>query len=634
MPTEENVTRKLRAILSADVKGYSLLMSDDEAFTVKTLKSYREVMSAQIVRHKGRVVDTPGDNLLAEFASVVDAVQCAVEIQKLLKKKNEALPPDKRLEFRIGVNIGDVIQDGNNIYGSGVNVAARIEGLSDAGGICLSRNAYNHVKDKLNYGYEYLGEHEVKNIKDPIRVYKVLISPKDAGKLISEKKKTSKLKLSLIGIAAFIMIVAGVLGGLYWWYLYLPAPADIDSENMMTLDLPKGPSIAVLPFDNMTGDPEQIYFCDGFTENLISTLSYTKKIVVISRNSSFEYRGKQINIQKIGKELNAEWIIEGSVQKAKDHIRITVQLINAITGIHKWAETYDRKFIELFKIQDEIAQEIAKAIGIEILWGGAAKNAYDGIESMQEYKMLSEAISEWYLDTQEGAYKAREILLELIERNKTIPVAYTILSSTYIQSMWFDKASSKPLYIAKAFAACKKALSLNKDFDKAHTTAGLLYMHLGEYDKAINSYKIAISLNPNNAIAYSGLGEILIFHGRPEEAIVQIKKAQSLNPIEHYSVYFLLGFAYQDMGEYEKAVNFYTKSLSLHPDYWSAYIGLVIVYGHMGDLEKAKEAIDELFRLNPDFSASDFLKTMSYKHESSRDFLREGIQKAGLQIDE
>ncbi|MFC1578582.1 adenylate/guanylate cyclase domain-containing protein, partial [Thermodesulfobacteriota bacterium] len=303
MPPEEKVTRKLRAILSADVKGYSLLMSDDEAFTVKTLKSYRALMSEQIEQHTGRVVDAPGDNLLAEFASVVDAVQCAVEIQKILKAKNEDLPIGRRLEFRIGVNTGDVIQDGDSLYGEGVNIAARIEGLADAGGVCISRNAYDHIRNKLNYGYEYLGEHNVKNIETPVRVYKLLMAEEDAGKLIGVKRKISKLKWAILGVAVFMLITVGVLFGLYLKYLYLPAPENMDPEDKLTLNLSKGPSIAVLPFDNMSKDPDQEYFCDGITENIIAVLSHIPQLLVIARNSTFAYKGKPINVQQIGHEL-------------------------------------------------------------------------------------------------------------------------------------------------------------------------------------------------------------------------------------------------------------------------------------------------------------------------------------------
>ena len=281
--TQKGFKRKLTAILSADVKGYSILLAADEAFTIRTLKEYRGIMSNCIEQHNGRVVDSPGDNLLSEFSSVVDAVQCAVEIQKQLKKANERLAEKKRMEFRIGVNIGDIVQDGDRIYGNGVNIAARIEGIADPGGICISRNTYDHVKDKLNLGFDYLGEHEVKNIEEPVRVYKVLLD--------SDSSATTLVKDSL--------------------------------------ELPDKPSMAVLPFENMSGDPSQEYFSDGLTEQIITGLSKIPDLFVIARNSSFAYKGKAINVQKIGKELGIRYVLEGSVQMAGDRVRINAQLIDS-----------------------------------------------------------------------------------------------------------------------------------------------------------------------------------------------------------------------------------------------------------------------------------------------------------------
>jgi adenylate cyclase len=390
----------------------------------------------------------------------------------------------------------------------------------------------------------------------------------------------------------------------------------------------------VLPFDNMTGDPEEDSFCDGFADNLISTLSYTKELLVIARNSSFAYRDKQINIQQIGKELKAGWIIEGSVQKAKENIRITIQLINAESGHHKWSKTYDREFKEIFKLQDEIAQEIATVIGVELVWGGAAANVYEGIESNQEYKMLSEAVTDLTIGTPESLYNARKISLELIEMNQHIPFAYTILGNTYIADIWLDKCETLVVCAGKALINLKKALSLNEGFDLAHLAVGELYTLIGDTDKAFNSIKKAINLNPSNAIAYNMLADCFIYINQLDEAVVSVKKAMDLSPRPNYAFYFELGFAYQTMEEFEKAVEFYTKSLELNPDYWLTYIGLVICYGHMEDIENANKAIDELFRINPNFSANEFIKTMPWKYDSSRDFIREGIKKAGLKIDE
>ena len=352
MPSKQNTTRKLKAILSADVKGYSLLMADDEVHTIQTLKAYRSLMSDLIQQHSGRVVDNPGDNLLAEFSSAVDAVDCAVQIQKKLKKENVKFVKDRRLEFRIGINIGDVVQDGDRIYGSGVNVAARIEGLAEPGGVCVSRNAYDHIKDKLKFGYEYLGDHEVKNIKDPVRVYKVLIDPEDAGKLLGEKPGTAKKKRLLVVAVVAAIVVTSII----WYFIQSANKPEIEPASIekMAYDLPEKPSIAVLPFVNMSGDPEQEYFSDGMTEDLITDLSKISDLFVIGRNSTFTYKGKPIKIRQVAEELGVRYVLEGSVRKIENTVRINAQLIDATTGGHLWSERFDEEMVNIFSLQDRI----------------------------------------------------------------------------------------------------------------------------------------------------------------------------------------------------------------------------------------------------------------------------------------
>jgi len=311
--TTQEVKRKLTAILSADVKGYSRLMGEDEEATVRTLNVYKEVMTNLIQQHRGRVVDASGDNVLAEFGSVVDAVRCAVEIQKELKARNAELPENRRMEFRIGVNLGDVIEDGEQILGDGVNIAARLESLSDAGGICISGTAFDHVRNKLDLGYEYLGEQTVKNIALPVRVYKVLIEPEAAGKVIGEKKaKPRQLQMATMGLVIGVIAVVAVF---VIWKFYIPsAPQpEVASKDKMAFPLPDKPSIAVLPFTNMSGDPKQEYFSDGLTEQIITSLSKFQRLFVIARNSTFVYKGKPVKVQKVAEDLGVRYVLEGSV---------------------------------------------------------------------------------------------------------------------------------------------------------------------------------------------------------------------------------------------------------------------------------------------------------------------------------
>jgi len=354
---ENTVERKLIAILCADVKGYSRMMGEDEVGTFHTLSTYLEIINTIIEEHRGRVFSSPGDAVLAQFASVVDAVQCAAEIQKNIEAKNADVPEDKKMQFRIGVNLGDVIHDGEQVYGDGVNIAARIETLAEPGGVSISQYVYNHAHKKLKFGYEYQGEHQVKNIAEPVEVYKVLTAPEYAGQLIRETKTTKRsLKTNTIAIFAILAVVAGAV----IWQFY-PRTPDIEpaSVEKMAYPLPDKPSIAVLPFDNMSNNPDQEYFADGISENIISALSHIPGMFVIARNSTFTYKGKPVKVQQVSEELGVRYVLEGSVQQSGDQIRVTAQLVDATTGHHLWSERYDRELKDLFDLQDEITLKIS-----------------------------------------------------------------------------------------------------------------------------------------------------------------------------------------------------------------------------------------------------------------------------------
>ena len=347
--------RKLAAILSADVKGYSRLMGEDEEATIHTLTAYREVMTTLIQRHRGRVVDSPGDNLLAEFASAVDAVRCAVEVQHELRVRNTELPAQRKMEFRIGLNVGDVVVEGEKLYGDGVNIAARLEGLAEPGGICISRTVHDQVENKLVLSYEYLGEQTVKNIAKPVRVWRVrepeVAAPAESTSVLRQaqhERLSDSVTPSSSGQA-------------------LSQPQSDPYASMLTL--PDKPSIAVLPFANMSGDPEQEYFSDGITEDLITDLSKLSGLFVIARQSVFTYKGKPVKVQEVSRELGVRYVLEGSVQKAAERVRITAQLVDATTGHHLWAERYDRPFKDIFALQDEITRRIVGALEVKLTPG-------------------------------------------------------------------------------------------------------------------------------------------------------------------------------------------------------------------------------------------------------------------------
>ncbi|MDH3723680.1 MAG: adenylate/guanylate cyclase domain-containing protein, partial [Desulfobacteraceae bacterium] len=395
MFTEQKATRKLRAILSADVKGYSLLIADDEIHTIETLKKYRQIMSNFVQQHSGRVVDNPGDNLLAEFSSSVDAVHCAVEIQKKLQKENARYVEDMKLQFRIGVNIGDVVHDGDRIYGSGVNVAARIEGIADPGGICISRNTYDHVKDKLELEFEYLGEHEVKNIKEPVRVYRVLMGSQTPKSLVME-----------------------------------------------TLELPDKPSIAVLPFDNMSGDPGQEYFSDGLTEQIINGLCKVSNLFVIARNSSFAFKGKSVSIKQIAREMGVKYILEGSVQRAGNRLRITAQLIDAATDYHLWSESYDRDLEDIFALQDEITLIIIETMRIKLTVGEQARLWAGMTTNIQAFDMMMRGLDAWNRVNEKDNKQAQHFFEQSINLDKSYALAYAWLGFTHISDIFYGWSKS------------------------------------------------------------------------------------------------------------------------------------------------------------------------------------------------
>jgi TolB-like protein/class 3 adenylate cyclase len=414
--TAERYERKLIGILSADVKGYSRLMGEDEEATIHTLTAYREVMANLIQKHQGLVVDSPGDNVLAQFKSVVDAVRCAVEIQEELKVRNTELPENRKMEFRIGVNLGDVIEEGERIYGDGVNIAARVEGLAEGGGISISGTVHDHIEHKLALGYEFLGEHTVKNIKKPVRVYRVLMEP-GAGAAVGRKKRPGLRRWQWAALAVLGVLIVGAAAVVIWNVYFRPAPPveELAVEPIRSLELPDKPSIAVLPFVNMSGDPEQEYFSDGITEDLITDLSKISGLFVIARNSVFVYKGKGVKTAEVGRELGVRYVLEGSVRKANDRVRITAQLVDANTGGHLWAERYDRDLKDIFALQDEVTQKIVAALAVKLTEDEQERLVRKGTDSLEAYDFTLRGWDYFFRFTMEANAQAREMFERAID---------------------------------------------------------------------------------------------------------------------------------------------------------------------------------------------------------------------------
>ncbi len=629
MPAKE-LKRKLAAILSTDVKGYSRLMGEDERGTVRTLNAYKEAMASLIRHHQGRVVNAPGDNVLAEFGSVVNAVECAVEIQKELKTRNAELPEDRKMEFRIGVNLGDVIEDGGQILGDGVNLAARLESLSEAGGICISGTAFDHVRNKLNLGYECLGEQIVKNIALPVRVYKVLMEPKAAGKVIGEKRisprRWQRPAFALVGVS--ILIVAAVA----IWHSYLrPTPSiEVASKNKMAFPLPDVPSIAVLPFVNMSGDPRQEFFSDGITEEIITAMSKVRHIFVISRQSTFSYKGKPVKVKQVSEELGVRYVLEGSVRKEGDKVRITAQLIDAIAGHHLWADRYDRKLKDIFALQDEITLKIVNALQVKLTEGERVQMWAKGTNKLDAYLKQLEAYENLYRYNKENNTLARQLAKEAIDLDPQFASAYMALGKTYMMDIWLQTTSSPKQSIARAMEFTQKAIALDESHAEAHGLLGFIYTLIGEYEKGIEEAQKAVGVNPNSDMAYQYLGFCLRFGDRPKEAIPVLQKAIRLNPFAPSTIIFNLGLSYLFSGQHEEAITECKRAATREPNNLGAQLALTVAYSLSGRDEEARATAAEVLRINPKFSLEYFSKTLVYKNQADRDRFVESLRKAGL----
>jgi adenylate cyclase len=627
---EEGFKRKLTAILSADVEGYSRLMGEDEEATIHTITEYRKIISDQVKKHEGRVVDSPGDNVLAEFVSVVDALKCAVKIQKEIADQNESLPENRKMEFRIGINLGDVAKEGDRIYGDGVNVAARIESMADPGGICISRSAYDQVRKSLSLGYEYLGEHSVKNIDEPVRVYRVLTAPEYAGRVIGEKTAAGKKwrRLAYAAIACLIVVA----GGLIAWNIYLQKsrrvePADIEK---MAFPLPAKPSIAVLPFDNMSGDPKQDYFSDGLTEQIISALSRAPHLFVIARNSTFTYKGKPVKVQQVAEELGVRYVLEGSVRKDEDRVRITAQLIDALKGHHIWSESYDRDLKDIFALQDEITMNVVTAMRVKLTLGEQSRMYTKGTKNLKAYLKTLEAIEPFFLFKKEANARAKQLLEEATALDPEYATAYSFLGFCHFWDAVFGWSKSPSKSFKKAIELAQKALSLDESLAQPHELMSKIYVFQKKHDKAIAEAQHAIELNPNGALMANNLGWILRCAGRPEEAIPWMKKSIRLNPtsLSQAWVFDALGRAYFLAEKYEEAVAEYKKAVELNPDYRDAHIGLAATYSVLGREKEARTEVEEILRIEPNFSLKKYAKFMYFQVGLESEI--EGLRKAGL----
>ena len=630
---EERAKRKLSGILSADAVGYSRLMEDDEASTILTLADSKELMANLIQQYRGRVVDAPGDNLLAEFGSVVDATECAVKIQQELKTKNAHLPGNRRMQFRIGVNLGDVVEEAGHIYGDGVNIAARLEGLAKPGGICISRTAYDHLKNKIEFGYEYLGEHSVKNIAEPVRVYRVLTEPEAAGKVIGEKRFIGKI--SRRSAITAIITLAIVAGGLIGWNLYLQQSKKIEPASLgkMLYPLPDNPSVAVLPFDNMSADPEQEYFSDGITEEIITALAKIPDIFVIARNSTFVYKGKPVSIKKVSEELGVRYVLEGGVRKAGDRIRITAQLIDAVKGHHLWAERYDGTMGDVFDLQDKITEKIIAALAVKLTQNQGKIISDWGTENTEAYDAYLQAGAHLYPQTRDNVAKAINYLNKAVALDPNFGPAHVRLVSAY--NAIISRGYDKELGISNARSLQQKhlKLALQNPTAGAHMAAAWAYLFSGKIEEAMSHAELAIAMEPNSAKASETLGSALIYKGRPQEAIKYISKATRIDPEYEAMTLWWLGVAQFCDQQLEEAATTLGRARKRNPHLAPWF--QIAANEHIGRGKENPEVIAEYLKIRewkelPPNAIEAVMQWYQFKDPDQRKLLVSGLQKAGL----
>ena len=579
---EERAQRRLAAILAADVVGYSRLMERDETGTLSALKDRRKAILQPLVsEHHGRLVKVMGDGVLVEFASVVNAVACAVELQRRMAVANDGLAEDQRVTLRIGINLGDVVVEGGDLYGDGVNLAARLQELAEPGGICVSAKVREEVGRKVDIGFDDFGEQQLKNIAIPVRVY--VIRPRPS----------------------------------------LPAAT---SQPPVRRDKP---SIAVLPFDNLSGDPEQQYFSDGIAEDIITDLSKVSGLFVIARNSSFTYRGKAVGVQEVTRELAVRYVLEGSVRKAGNRMRIAAQLIDGTTGGHLWAERYDRDLTDIFAVQDEVTREIVTALALKLNKGEQRRIAHKGTDNLDAYDHYLRGRQLVFQRSRTGVEEARPLLERAIDLDPEFAQAYAMLALTYLLDHVNDWHDAGGKSLEKAHELAQMAVARDDDAADAHWALGWTFLQRRQHDRAMAEARRALFCEPNLALAHGLLGQVLYYSGRSAEALHPLASALRLDPNNDQDLHYL-ALAYFGVGRYEDSAAALKRRVVRKPDTDVSRVLLAACYGHLGRLEEARAQWREVMRVNPDYSLEHRRRVLPYKDQADFERIADGLRKAGL----
>ncbi len=632
MDEEPSIQRRLAAILAADIAGYSRLMHADEAATVRDLKAHQSVILPLIGRHGGRIIDTAGDGIMAEFPSVIGATECAVEIQTVMAERNEGVPESRRMLFRIGINLGDVIHDETRIYGDGINIAARLEALAEPGGALVSHTVYDQVRGKLPLTFEDVGERQVKNIAQPVHIYRVHIPGASSGAvatLVRPPAITDRRRWIVWGLAAFLLLVGA--GGAWWMGSPFFPSRPADSTEAPRL------SIVVLPFSNLSGDPSQDYFADGITEDLTSDLSRIAGSFVISRNTAFTFKGKAVDTRQIGRELGVRYVLEGSVRRLGDTVRVNAQLIDAGTGAHLWAEQMDVDQSTLASLQDNfgIANRLARMLSVELVnvEGRRPPRADpDALDlTMRGWSVLNGGPNREDVQRSVALF---EDALRIDPENSQARVGLAQALTVIHRNRW-DPDPAKVL--ARADEAATRAIVTAPDYAHAHYVKAEVFGVSNRFDAALASYDRAIALDRNHAAAYVGFGRGLVAVGRAADAFAPVQKAIRLSPLDPdlYVWYFVLCHANAHLARDAQVIEWCLKSIATGKTFWFAWVDLASAYAWRGQNAQAAAAVAELLKLRPGYTVQrlvqegfGFSDNPTFRKEYQR--IVEGARKAGL----
>lgn len=611
--------------MAADVVAYSRLMGEDEAGTLAELRAVQqEIVDPVIAEHGGRIVKLTGDGILAEFPSVVEATRCAMAWQRRVAVRNEPQPEDRRLVFRIGVNLGDVLVQDEDIFGDGVNVAARLEAMAEPGGICLSSGAFEQIGTKLALQAEDLGELQLKNISEPVRAYRIDANPVSEGSaaLIQKKRATAPrfwAGYAIVGLCVLV-VVLGIL---------LALPGD-EASPSFSADGTTAPAIAVLPFDNLSGDPEQEYFTDGMSEDLITDLSRVSGLFVIARNSTFTYKGRAVKVQQVAEELGVDYVVEGSVRRLGERVRINAQLVDARTGHHLWAERFDREITDVFVLQDEVVRKIVSSLAIELTGKELEELSTADDVDPEAYDLLLRGLERLRRYSRETNAEGREFFARAAGVDPTYARAHADVALSYAMDLAFDWSEDNEDTASKAMKHATAALALNDKVHQVHFAVGNVMLYRKKHDEALEAAKRAIELDPSHADSHAFLGLAYNYSGEPEKGLASVRLATKLNPLAPFFYIFIEGQSLYQLGKLDEAIALFERVRDGNPAFLVAHQFLAAAYQLSGDSDSAEWAVQEALTIQPDLTLAGLGDSTAYKNADDLDRFIGALRDAGM----